>query len=65
MTTADAIKELLDHWTHVEKSLVVAFPTASREEIYRLTAKAMNLSLGLPAPCAVHHAQTARSDKSL
>jgi hypothetical protein len=52
MTTADAIKELLDHWTYVEKSLVVAFPTASREEICRLTFEAMNLSLGLSASCA-------------
>lgn len=46
-TAADDIREMLSAWNKIQSAARRQFPQANDEEIYRLTAGAMNHSLGL------------------
>lgn len=44
---AAQIQEMLNNWNKVEAAIRAALPNATAEEVYKLTAAAMNKSLGL------------------
>ncbi|SEU40487.1 hypothetical protein SAMN03159335_06322 [Burkholderia cepacia] len=44
---AAQIKEMMENWNNTEAAVRAAYPTASDERVYLLTAAAMNKSLGL------------------
>ncbi|WP_175725133.1 hypothetical protein [Burkholderia ambifaria] len=44
---AAQIKEMMDNWNKTEAAVRAACPAASDEQVYQLTAAAMNKSLGL------------------
>lgn len=47
MTITEAIKELMNGWNTIEKAAKEQFPKATNDEIYHITAGAMDYSLGL------------------
>jgi hypothetical protein len=49
MNAVPAIKELISAWTTIEAQVKQRFPTASQDDVYRMTAALMNRSLGLRA----------------
>jgi hypothetical protein len=50
MTNTDAAKaiaELMNAWNMIEARVKAAYPNASKEDVYRLTAAAMNKAVGV------------------
>lgn len=47
MSAAEALEEMMSNWTKVEAEVKANFPSANDEEIYQMTAAAMNGSLSL------------------
>ncbi|WP_447639546.1 hypothetical protein [Pandoraea norimbergensis] len=45
--TAEHIKEMMDNWNKTQDAVRAQFPDASDEQVYQMTAAAMNKSLGL------------------
>lgn len=45
MTTAQALAEMLANWTKTEAAVRAAYPAADDEQVYQITAAAMNKSL--------------------
>jgi hypothetical protein len=45
--SAENIKEMLDNWDKTADAARAANPAATEEQIYQMTAAAMNKSLGL------------------
>lgn len=46
MTTAEAIKEMMEGWNKIMEAARQQFPGASEEELYQITKGAMNHALG-------------------
>jgi hypothetical protein len=45
--TAKAVAELMNVWNKIEACVKAAYPKASKEKVYRLTAAAMNKAVGV------------------
>jgi len=43
---AAAIQEMMNNWEKIESNVRAALPSATAEQVYQLTAAAMNKSLG-------------------
>lgn len=47
MTTAEALKEMMEAWNKIMTAAREQFPTASEEELYQIAKGAMNHALGI------------------
>jgi hypothetical protein len=41
------LREMLTNWNTIERAARATFPKATKEEVYKITAGAMNHSLGI------------------
>ena len=47
MSTAEALKEMMDGWNKIMAAAREQFPTATEEELYQIAKGAMNHALGI------------------
>ena len=47
MTTAEALKEMMDGWNKIMEAAHKQFPAATEEELYQIAKGAMNHALGI------------------
>lgn len=47
MTTAEALKEMMEGWNTIMEAARQEFPNATEEELYQIAKGAMNHALGI------------------
>lgn len=47
MTTAEALKEMMEAWNKIMESARQQFPKATEEELYQIAKGAMNRAVGI------------------
>ena len=47
MTTAEALKEMMEGWNKIMEAARQQFPAATEEELYQIAKGAMNHALGI------------------
>lgn len=47
MTTAEALKEMMENWNKIMEAARKQFPTSTEEELYQIAKGAMNHALGI------------------